>query len=167
MASDKIINQKIKEIDELAKKIKKAKVVLLTNYRGINVEDITSLRKKLRDVKTEYTVIKNNITARAMKKCNLEGLEESLKGPTAVIIGYEDYLETAKIIYNYAKDHEFYKIKDGVIEGKVIKAEEIIKLAKLPSREVLIAQLAGVLLGNITKLAVALEQVSQKKEQTI
>jgi len=166
MASDKIINQKIKEIEELAEKIKKAKVVLLTDYRGINVEDITNLRTKLRDVKTEYTVIKNNITSRAIQKCNIEGLEESLKGPTAVIIGYEDYLETTKIIYDYAKSHEFYKIKDGIIEGKVIKAEEIIELAKLPSREVLIAKLAGALLGNITKLAIALKQVSEQKEQT-
>lgn len=166
MASDKIINKKIKEIDELSEKIQKAKVVLLTDYRGINVEDITNLRTKLRDVKTEYTVIKNNITSRAVQKCKIEGLEESLKGPTAVIIGYGDYLETAKIIYDYSKNHDFYKIKDGIIEGKVVKAEEIIKLAQLPTREVLIAQLAGALLGNITKLAVALKQVSEKKEQT-
>lgn len=166
MASKKIINQKIKEVDEIAEKIKKAKVVLLTDYRGINVEDITNLRSQLRDLKTEYKVIKNNITTRAMQDCKIEGLEEFLKGPTAVIIGYEDYLATSKTIYNYSKDKDFYKIKAGIIEGKVVSAEEIIKLAQLPSREVLIAQLAGALLGNITKLAVALKQVSEKKEQT-
>jgi len=85
-------------------------------------------------------------------------------GPTAVILGNNDYLETSKIIYDYTKDHDFYKIKGGIIDGKVVSAEEIITLAKLPSREALIAQLAGALLGNITKLAVGLGQVIKQKE---
>lgn len=164
MASEKSLKQKIKEVNELAKKIEEAKVVLLTDYRGINVEDVTNLRTKLRGAKTEYTVIKNNITKRAIQECKLEGLETLLEGPTAVVIGNEDYLETLKIIYNYSKDNEFYKIKGGVIEGKVISEQDIIKLAKLPSRETLIAGLAGALLSNITKLAVALDKVSEQKQ---
>ena len=76
----------------------------------------------------------------------------------------DDYLETAKAIYNYSKDSETYKIKGGVIEGKVMTAEEIITLAKLPSRETLLSMLAGALLGNISKLAVALDQVKVQKE---
>ena len=76
----------------------------------------------------------------------------------------EDYLETAKTIYNYSKDKDFYEIKGGVIEGKVMTAEEIITLAKLPSRETLLSMLAGALLGNISKLAVALDQVKFQKE---
>ena len=79
-------------------------------------------------------------------------------------MGYEDYLEPLKAIYNYSKDNEFYKIKGGIIEGKVMTAEEIITLAKLPSRQELLAKLAGALLGNITKLAVALDQVKAQKE---
>lgn len=164
MVSEKVLKQKIKEVTELAKKIEVAKVVLLTDYRGINVEDVTNLRTKLRGAKTEYSVIKNNITKRAMQECKIEGLESLLEGPTAVIIGNEDYLETLKIIYNYSKDNEFYKIKGGVIEGKVVSEENIIKLAKLPSREVLIAGLAGALLANITKLAVALDKVAEQKQ---
>lgn len=164
MASEKSLKQKIKEVNELAKKIEEAKVVLLTDYRGINVEDVTNLRTKLRGAKTEYTVIKNNITKRAIQECKLEGLETLLEGPTAVVIGNEDYLETLKIIYNYSKDNEFYKIKGGVIEGKVISEQDIIKLAKLPSRETLIAGLAGALLSNITKLAVVLDKVSEQKQ---
>lgn len=164
MASEKSLKQKIKEVNELAKKIEEAKVVLLTDYRGINVEDVTNLRTKLRGAKTEYTVIKNNITKRAIQECKLEGLETLLEGPTAVVIGNEDYLETLKIIYDYSKDNEFYKIKGGVIEGKVISEQDIIKLAKLPSRETLIAGLAGALLSNITKLAVALDKVSEQKQ---
>ena len=77
----------------------------------------------------------------------------------------EDYLEPTKAIYNFTKDHDFYKIKGGVVEGKVMSAEEIITLAKLPSREQLLSMLAGALLGNISKLAVALDQVKLQKEQ--
>ena len=164
MASETILNQKIKEVDELAEKISKAKVVLLTDYRGINVEDVTGIRAKLRGVNTEYKVIKNNITRRALDKCGFEGLDNLLEGPTAVVLGYDDYLEASKIIYEYAKENENYKIKGGIIEGKVVSAEEIITLAKLPSRETLIAQLAGALLGNATKLAVALDQVRAQRE---
>ena len=164
MASETILNQKIKEVDELAEKISKAKVVLLTDYRGINVEDVTGIRAKLRGVNTEYKVIKNNITRRALDKCGFEGLDNLLEGPTAVVLGYDDYLEASKIIYEYAKENENYKIKGGIIEGKVVSAEEIITLAKLPSRETLIAQLAGALLGNVTKLAVALDQVRAQRE---
>ena len=165
MASEKIINQKIKEVEELAEKINQAKVILLTDYRGINVEDVKGVRAKLRGVNTEYKVIKNNITRRALEKCGFEGLEDLLVGPTAVVLGYEDYLEPSKVIYEYAKNNENYKIKGGIIEGKVVSAEEIITLAKLPSRETLIAQLAGALLGNVTKLAVALDQVAQQKAE--
>lgn len=163
MASEKILNQKKKEVEELAEKIKKAKLVLLTDYKGINVEDVTKLRASLRTTDTEYKVIKNNITKRALEVCNIEGLEEQLLGTTAVIIGYEDYLEPLKAIYKYSKDNEFYKIKGGIIEGKVMTAEEIITLAKLPSRQELMAKLAGALLGNITKLAVALDAVREQK----
>ena len=164
MASEKILNQKKEEVTKLANKIKEAKLVLLTDYRGINVEDVTGLRAELRKANAEYTVIKNNITKRALAEAGIEGLEDLLEGPTAVIMNNDDYLETAKTIYNYSKDNDFYKIKGGVIDGKVMTAEEIITLAKLPSRETLLSMLAGALLGNISKLAVALDQVKVQKE---
>ena len=163
MANQKIIDQKKNEVSELAEKIKTAKLVLLADYRGVNVEDITSIRANLRKTNSEYKVIKNNITRRALKECGYEGLDELLEGPTAVLLGYEDYLEPSKVIYAYTKDHDFYKIKGGIIDGKIVSAEEIITLAKLPSREVLIGKLARALLGTISKLAVALDQVSKQK----
>ena len=166
MASEKSINRKIQEVEELSEKIKKAKVVLLTDYKGINVADVTALRANLRKTESEYKVIKNNITRRALQSCKIEGLEDQLEGTTAVILGYEDYLEPLKAIYEYSKENEFYKIKGGIIEGKVVPVEELVTLAKLPSRETLIAQLAGALLGNISKLAVALDQVAKQKEAT-
>ena len=165
MASEKILNQKKKEVSELAEKMKEAKIILLTDYRGINVSDVTKLRAELRNSKSEYRVIKNNITRRALAEAGIEGLDNLLEGPTAVVMNNEDYLETAKAIYNYSKDNDFYKIKGGVIDGKVMTAEEIITLAKLPSKETLLSMLAGALLANISKLAVALDQVKQQKEK--
>ena len=164
MASEKIIAQKEKEVEELAAKLKEAKIVLLTDYRGISVEQVTGLRADLRKSSSEYKVIKNNITRRALEKCKYEGLEDLLVGPTAVIMNNEDYLDTAKAIYKFSKDNDFYKIKGGIIEGKVMTTEEIITLAKLPSKETLISMLAGALLGNISKLAVALDQVRAQQE---
>ena len=164
MASEKILNQKKEEVSKLAAEMKEAKIILLTDYRGINVTDVTNLRTDLRNVNAKYAVIKNNITRRALAECGIEGLEDKLVGPTAVIMSNEDYLEPAKAIYKFSKDNDYYKIKGGVIEGKVMTAEEIITLAKLPSRETLLSMLAGALLGNISKVAVALDQVRIKKE---
>lgn len=165
MASEKILNQKKEEVTKLANKIKEAKLVLLTDYRGINVEDVTTLRADLRKSNTEYTVIKNNITKRALVEAGIEGLEDKLVGPTAVIMSSEDYLEPSKTIYEFTKNNEYYKIKGGVIEGKVMTAEEIVTLAKLPSKETLLSMLAGALLANIQKFAVAVDQVRIQKEQ--
>ena len=164
MASEKSINIKKEQVSDLASKMKEAKLILLTDYRGINVEDVTSLRNDLRNAKAEYKVIKNNITRRALAEAGIEGLDESLEGPTAVIMTNEDYLEATKVIYKFSKANEYYKIKGGVVEGKVMTAEEIITLAKLPSRDDLLSMLAGALLGTITKFAVAIDQVRIQKE---
>ena len=165
MASEKILNQKKEEVKKLAEEMKEAKLILLTDYRGINVTDDTTLRRDLRGVGAKYSIIKNNITKIALAECGIEELEEKLEGPTAVVMSSEDYLEPSKIIYKFSKDNDYYKIKGGVIDGKVMTAEEIITLAKLPSRETLLSLLAGALLGNISKIAVALDQVRIQKEQ--
>lgn len=165
MASEKNINLKKEEVSKLAEKIKNSKLVLLTDYRGINVADVTGLRNELRNTNSEYKVIKNNITKRALEECGLNGLEDKLEGPTAVIMTEEDYLEPTKIIYNFTKNNDYYKIKGGVIDGKVMTAEEIIVLAKLPSRQDLLSMLAGGLLATISKFAIALDQVRIQKEE--
>lgn len=165
MASEKILNQKKEEVSKLAEQMKEAKLILLTDYRGINVTDDTTLRRDLRAAGAKYSIIKNNITKRALAECGIEGLEEKLEGPTAVVISNEEYLEPSKIIYKFSKDNDYYQIKGGVIEGKVMSAEEIITLAKLPSKETLLSMLAGALLGNISKIAVALDQVRIQKEE--
>lgn len=163
MASENVLKQKEEEVKKLAEKLKEAKVILLTDYRGISVADVTKLRTDLRNTNSEYKVIKNNIIKRALDANGENGLDNLLEGPTAIVIGTEDYLEPSKVVYNFSKDNEFYKIKGGIIDGKVMTAEEIITLAKLPSRQELMAKLAGALLGNITKLAVALDAVREQK----
>ncbi|MBR3162996.1 MAG: 50S ribosomal protein L10 [Clostridia bacterium] len=164
MASETILKQKQEEVSKLAAKMKEAKLILLTNYRGITVDADTQLRRDLRAAKAEYKIIKNNITKRALAECGIEGLEDKLEGPTAVIICDEDYLEPSKAIYKFTKDNDFYQIKGGVVDGEVKTAEEIVTLAKLPSRETLLSMLAGGLLANVSKFAVALEQVRLQKE---
>ena len=164
MANQKVIEQKEKEVKDLADKLKDAKIVLLTDYRGINVADVTKLRADLRKTSVEYKVIKNNIIKRALDTNGESGLDSLLEGPTAIVYGTGDYLEPAKIIYNFSKENEFYKIKGGIIEGKVMTTEEIITLAKLPSRQELLGMLAGALLGNISKLAVGLNEVCKQKQ---
>lgn len=165
MASEAILKQKEKEVNELAAKLKGANLVLLTDYRGITVEDVTKLRNDLRETKAEYKVLKNNITKRALNVNGESGLDSALEGPTAVIIAEEDYLSPLKAIYKFAKDNEFYKIKGGIVEGKVMSVEELITLAKLPSRQELLGMLAGSLLGSISKVAIAIDQVRIQKEQ--
>ncbi len=165
MASEKSINLKKEQVSNLAQQMKEAKLILLTDYRGINVENVTNLRTELRNIGAEYKVIKNNITKRALAECGIEGLDNELEGPTAVIMTNEDYLEPTKVIYNFTKNNDYYKIKGGVIDGKVMTADEIITLAKLPSRQELLSMLAGGLLANISKLAIALDQVRMQKEQ--
>ena len=166
MASEKALNQKKEEVKNLAEKMKEAKLILLTDYRGINVVDDTDLRRNLRNINATCNVIKNNITRRALKEIGIEGLaDETLEGPTAVIMANDDYLAASKEIYNFTKTHDFYKIKAGVVDGKVMTADEIITLAKLPSREDLLSMLAGALLANISKVAVALNEVRKQKEE--
>ena len=110
MASEIILKQKEEEVKKLAEKMKDASLVLLVDYRGINVADVTGLRKAVREVGGEYAVIKNNITRRALKECGVETLDEALQGPTAVIIAQEEYLPALKAIYKFSKDNEFYTL---------------------------------------------------------
>ena len=162
MASEKNLKLKEEEVSKLAEKIKGSSLVLLADYRGITVADVTSLRKSVREVGGEYCVIKNNITRRALKECGIDMPDDVLVGPTAVIIAKEEYLSTLKAMYKFTKENDFYKIKSGILEGKITAVEELNTLAQLPSREELIAKLAGCLLANVSKLAATLDAVRVK-----
>ena len=164
MANTTVIAQKEEQVKNSAEHIKGAKIILLVDYRGTTVADDTKLRKDIREVNADIKVIKNNIIKRALDMNGESGLDSVLEGPTAMISSSEDYLQPLKAVYKFTKDHENYKIKGGIIEGEVKSVEEIVTLAKLPSREELLAKLAGSLLGTISKLAVALDQVKSQKE---
>ena len=164
MANKNVIAMKETKVKELAEHIKGAKLILLVDYRGTTVEADTKLRKSIREVNGEIKVIKNNIIKRALDANNESGLDDVLEGPTAMVSSKEDYLQPLKAIYKFSKSNENYKIKGGIIDGEVKSVEELITLAQLPSREELLAKLAGSLLGTISKLAIALDQVKSKKE---
>ncbi len=164
MPNAKVLAKKQSDAEELKNKFEKSKLVILADYRGINVDDITKIRADLRKTDSEYLVAKNSTLRFAVKGTEVEGVSEYLEGPTAVVFSYDDYVAPAKVLYDYAKDSEFYKIKAGIMDGKVISKEEVIKLAKLPSKEMLLTQLATVLLANIRNLAVVLDQVAKKEE---
>ncbi len=164
MPSEKILKQKMEQVKTLAEKIKNAKIVIFTEYRGITVEDDTKLRGELRNENNECMVVKNSVISFAAKECGIEGLEGILEGPTAVVIGNDDYVSPARILNSYAKDHEFYKFKAGIMDGKVISEKEIKKLASMPSKDTLYSMLASALLGNIRNLAVVLNQAKEKQE---
>ncbi|MEG0872656.1 MAG: 50S ribosomal protein L10 [Clostridia bacterium] len=162
MPSEKILNKKKEQVTVLADKFKKAKMVVLTQYRGITVEDDVKLRKEAREAGNEYMVVKNSVITHAAKEAGISGVE-TLEGPTAVAIGYDDYVSPAKTVNNYAKGHKFYNIKLGIMDQKVINEAEVSKLANLPSRDTLYAMVASALIGNIRNLAVVLDQVREKQ----
>ncbi len=164
MPSAKVLKQKKDQVSELSEKFKKAKMVVFTEYRGISVEDDTKLRSTVRGAGDEYMVVKNSTISYAVKEAGIEGVE-TFEGPTAVVIGYEDYVSPAKSVNDYAKGHDFYKIKAGIMDGKAISDVEVKKLANLPSRDTLYAMVASALLGNIRNLAVVLDQARQKQEE--
>lgn len=164
MANKNVIAQKEAKVKELSEIIKNSKLVLLVDYRGTTVEDDTKLRKNLREAKGSCKVVKNNILKRALDMNKESALDDVLEGPIAVVTSEEDYLAPLKVAYKFSKEHENYKIKGGVIDGKVMSVDEIITLAKLPSREELLSKLAGSLLQTIAKVAVALDQVRIQKE---
>ena len=161
-------------VSQVLQKLTKSQAVILADYRGLNVQEVTELRKKLREAGVEYRVIKNTLTSRAAKEANIEGLDQYLSGPTAMAFGYNDPVAPAKILANFAKDHKKLELKGGILEGKVINYNAVKSLADLPSREALLGQIAGmlqspmrglvtVLSGPLRNLAYATEAVRKQK----
>lgn len=174
MPSEKILELKKQEVNELSEKLKSAASGVLVDYKGISVSDDTKLRAELRKAGVFYAVKKNSIIGRAAKEAGLEGLESMLSGSTAIALSESDLTAAAKVLAKFAEDHENFTIKGGFIEGKVASTAEINDLAKLPSKEVLLAKFLGgmnapisgfvnVLNGNLRGLVVALNAIKEKK----
>lgn len=176
MLKEAKLQSKIDLVNEIKEKIEGSHSMVFINYRGLTVEEVTELRKNFRENDVVYKVYKNTMMKRAFQDLGIEGLDDFMKGPTAVAFGMEDAVAPAKVASEYAKDHEVVEIKAGYVDGKIIDTKGVEALAKLPSREVLIAQVLGglnapitglvsVLNGNIRGLAVALRAIAEKKEQ--
>lgn len=174
MPSEKILEQKKQQVAGLAEAFKSANVGVLVNYSGITVEDDTKLRKQLREAGCTYKVVKNTLLHLAFEQAGIEGLDEYLNGTTAIAYSENGYTEAPKILSDYAKDHENFQVKSGFIDGGMVNAESITELAKLPSKEVLIAQVLGgfnapiqgfanVLNGTLRGLVIALNAIAEKQ----
>jgi large subunit ribosomal protein L10 len=157
----------------IRKNIKETGTFFIVKYSGLSGPELNSLRLSLRDAKSELFVVKNTIARRALKEIGRDDLTKAVDGPCGFVFATEP-VGTSKVLYTFSKDHNELKLEGGVLNEAVIDASQITALAKLPSREVLLAQAVGaikspinglvmVLKGNLRKLVFALEQVRQKK----
>lgn len=174
MPSQKILEQKQQQVNQLTEAFQKANVGVLVNYSGITVEKDTKLRKQLREAGCEYKVVKNTMLSRAFEAAGIQGLEEHLNGTTAIAYSENGYTEAPKILSDYAKDNENFQVKAGFIDGDAVDAKSIDALAKLPPKEVLVAQVLGgfnapiqgfanVLNGTLRGLVIALNAIAEKQ----
>jgi len=161
----KVIEQKKQIVDEIADKLKSSVSTVVVDYRGLNVAEVTELRKQLREAGVDYKVYKNSMTRRAAEAADLADLNESLVGPNAIAFSTEDVVAPAKILNDFAKTHDALEIKGGVIEGNIASADEIKALASLPSREGLLSMLLSVLQAPMRNLALATKAVADQKEE--
>lgn len=174
MPSNAILEQKQKLVEALTEKLKSSIAGVLVDYKGINVEEDTKLRKELREAGVDYFVVKNTMLLRAAKDAGFAGLEGVLTGTTALAVSKDDAVSAAKILCKFAdaaKDK--FNVKAGFAEGKILDADGVNALAKLPSREELVAMtlrglnapisgFANVLNGNLRGLVVALNAIAEK-----
>jgi large subunit ribosomal protein L10 len=151
-------------VAEIADRLSRSKATIITDYRGLNVAEVTELRKQLREAGVEYRVLKNTLTRRAAAQAQVSGIEEYLTGPSAIAFGFEDPVAPAKVLFDFAKKHKSLELKGGVVEGRVVSAKEVEALANLPSREGLLSMLLSVLQAPVRNFAYAVKQVAEKQE---
>ena len=161
MANSKIIERKAGIVSEIKEKFENAKSVVLFDYRGLTVSEVTELRKKLREVGSDYKVYKNTMTSRALDELKID-LNDYLTGPNAITF-CSDELSIVKILSDFAKEHDKLELKAGIIDGKVAGLEEIKQYASIPSREGLLTMLAGGLMATVRDLSICLDLYSNEK----
>lgn len=137
--------EKQKITDDLRERFAKSAIVVLADYKGLNVASMNDLRRKLREEDIEFQVAKNTLLIRAAKDTEVAKMRDFFKGPSAVALSYSDPVAPAKILTQFAKDNQALEIKCGVLKDKVLDVDAIKALAKLPSREVLLGQFLSVL----------------------
>ena len=154
-------------VAQLHEKFKEAKAAILTDFTGLNVEQITDLRRTLKKSAVEYTVVKNTLLRRASHDTDIELLAEYFVGPIAIALAYEDPVAPAKILTDYSKEQPILEVKAGVITGTVLTPQAIKSLASLPSREVLLGKLVSLLQYLPTRLVQVLNSPVQGLVSTL
>jgi large subunit ribosomal protein L10 len=157
--------EKEKVIAELTDEFRNAEAVILTEYRGLSVPQISDLRVKLGS-DTSYVVAKNTLARIAAKEVGVEGLDEQMAGPSAFTFIRGDYVEAAKVLRDFAKENKQLVVKGGFVDGTLYDAAEIAKLAELESRPVLLSKMAGALKGTMAKAAYAFNALPTKAVRT-
>src|SRR5699024_449678 len=150
---------------EIADHLKDSQTTIVVDYRGLDVEEVTELRKNLREAGVDYKVYKNTLARRAIQDTDLADLEETLVGPTAIAFSKEDVVAPAKILHNFAKDHEALEIKGGAIEGEIATLDQIKELATLPDYDGLLSMLLSVLQAPMRDFAYVTKAVAEQKEE--
>ena len=153
------IEEKKSLVDDLKDSLEKTKVLIVTDYKGLNVAAMTDLRKKLREADVECKVVKNTLLRRATEQTDFELIRNDLVGPNAIILSYDDPVAPAKVLVDFAKDNKNLEIKKGIMGGKILEEKDIIALSALPSREVLLSQLLSVMNGVPTSIVQVLAAV--------
>jgi large subunit ribosomal protein L10 len=139
------LEDKKKIVQALNERFSKAAVVIVTDYKGLDVAAINDLRRKLRKEEIEYQVVKNSLMVRASQETDVALIKETFKGPSAVAMSYSDPIAPAKVLTEFAKDHKVFEIKVGVMDGKILELNQIKALSALPPREVLLGTFVSVL----------------------
>lgn len=148
-------------VEEIKEKLQRAKAVTFVDYRGLTVEEDTKMRKEFREAGAEYKVYKNRLMLLALNELGIKGAEKYLEGTSAVAFGYDDEVSQAKIVCDYVEKTKKLSIKFGLLNGQSVEGKDIEALAKLPSKEVLVAKLLGTLMGPVSSLARVLNAPTQ------
>ena len=163
MANAKILEQKSLVVDEIKGKFENAKSVVVFDPRGLNVAEVTELRRALRESGSDYKVYKNTLAKRAVNSLDIK-LDEFLEGPSAISFS-SDELAPVKVISEFAKKHSALELKAGIVEGKVVEASELAKYAAIPSRETLLTMIAAGLKSPLRDVAICLDLYAKQKQE--
>ncbi len=162
MPSAKVLESKKARVEELTELLKNSVSCVLVDYKGISVADDTKLRRELREANVNYFVEKNTMLKFAFHNIGMECFDDVLNGTTAIAISNDDQTAPARILGEFAEKNDNFTLKAGCVEGEYFDSAKIMALSKIPSRDVLLAQLVGSLQGPIQKLAALLQAVVDK-----
>ncbi|MFK5883028.1 MAG: 50S ribosomal protein L10 [Candidatus Izemoplasma sp.] len=164
--SKQAIEIKSNLVNELVEKMQASNSIVVADYSGLSVEQVTKLRVQLREAGCEMKVIKNNIIKRAATKAGFAEIVESLTGQNAIAFSTEDSVSAAKVIYDFAKENEALELKVGIVDGEYMDNEKIQTIATIPSREILLTMFAAGLMQPIKELAIAIDLHSKNLEES-